>query len=148
MRNIISFPRPSAALPSISEPSEKFRVPAQSRPANPFTTRHTQPAPHAAPRTEAVNPWRPSPNPGPYCQDCKHPSCRARRAERLPRLGGRRSEFAEEHANAAKLQARHRNLVIWFGEATQSYWVATSHGLVEGRDIDALLLALWPHTSR
>lgn len=83
---------------------------------------------------------------GPACPVCEHPSCRTRRAQRLPRLGGHRAEFAVEHARAAAVQARHRGLVIWWGEATQSFWIATPAGLEEARDVDSLLLLLRPHT--
>ncbi|WP_368045815.1 hypothetical protein [Nocardiopsis sp. HUAS JQ3] len=82
---------------------------------------------------------------GPVCPTCEHPSCRTRRAQQLPRLGGHRAEFAHEHAQAAAVQARHRDLTIWWGEATQSFWIAGPAGLTEAADIDALLLALWPH---
>jgi hypothetical protein len=82
---------------------------------------------------------------GPTCPSCDHPSCRTRRAQRLPRLGGHRAEFAVEHAQAAAIQARNRHLVIWWGEATQSFWIATPAGLTEAADVDALLLALRPH---
>ncbi len=75
---------------------------------------------------------------GPTCTTCVHPSCRERRAERLPRLGGHRSEYADEHAQAARIQARYRHLVIWWGEATRSFWVATPTGLQEA--------LLWPPT--
>jgi hypothetical protein len=91
---------------------------------------------------------RRSPLIGPVCPMCDHPSCRNRRAQRLPRLGGHRSEFSHEHAQAAAIQARHSHLIVYYGEATQSFWVATSAGLAEARDIDALLLLLWPHTTR
>ncbi|GAA1458679.1 hypothetical protein NE857_27335 [Nocardiopsis exhalans] len=83
---------------------------------------------------------------GPACVTCVHPSCRERRAERLPRLGGHRSEYASEHTQAARVQARYRHLVIWWGEATRSFWVATPTGLEEAADLDALLVLLWPHT--
>ncbi|GAB3700498.1 hypothetical protein [Nocardiopsis oceani] len=83
---------------------------------------------------------------GPACPACTHPSCRERRAERLPRLGGHRSEYASEHTQAARIQARYRHLVIWWGEATQSFWIATPAGLEEAHDMDALLLKLWSHT--
>jgi hypothetical protein len=83
---------------------------------------------------------------GPACPICEHPSCRVRRAQRLPRLGGHRSEFACEHAQAAEVQKCHRHLIIWWGEATQSFWAITPTGMVEAADVDALLLALWPHT--
>ncbi|WP_239646142.1 hypothetical protein, partial [Nocardiopsis valliformis] len=56
---------------------------------------------------------------GPACATCVHPSCRERRAERLPRLGGHRSEYASEHAQASRIQARYRHLVIWWGEAVR-----------------------------
>ena len=84
---------------------------------------------------------------GPVCPACEHPSCRKRRAQRLPRMGGHRAEFSHEHAQAAALQSRHRHLVIWWGEATQSFWAAIPTGLIEAPDVDALLLALWPHTA-
>jgi hypothetical protein len=57
---------------------------------------------------------------------------------RLPRLGGHRSEFAREHTRAAALQARHPHLLIWFGESTMSYWVASPVGLTEVPDIGTL----------
>ncbi|WP_017581834.1 hypothetical protein [Nocardiopsis valliformis] len=81
-----------------------------------------------------------------YSPPCTHPSCRERRAERLPRLGGHRSEYASEHTQAARIQARYRRLVIWWGESTRSFWVANPAGLEEATDIDALLVLLWPHT--
>jgi hypothetical protein len=83
---------------------------------------------------------------GPTCPSCDHPSCRTRRAQRLPRLGGHRAEFAVEHVQAAAVQARHRGLVIWWGEATQSFWIATPAGLAEAADVDALLLLLRSQT--
>ncbi|OOC54858.1 hypothetical protein NOSIN_14470 [Nocardiopsis sinuspersici] len=78
---------------------------------------------------------------------CDHPSCRLRRAQGLPRLGGHRSEFSREHAQAAAVQTRHRHLIVYYGEATQSFWAVTPTGMVEARDVDALLLVLWPHTT-
>ena len=56
--------------------------------------------------------------------DC-HPQAR-----QLPRLGGHRAEFAHEHAQAAAVQVRHRDLTIWWGESTQSFWIAGPAGLV------------------
>ncbi|MFI6577038.1 hypothetical protein ACIBFB_14655 [Nocardiopsis sp. NPDC050513] len=82
---------------------------------------------------------------GPVCPRCSHPTCRTIRAQALPLLGGHRAEYSHEHAKAAAIQVRYRHLVIWFGEATQSYWVMTGDGLQEAEDIDALLLMLWPH---
>ncbi|MFV2199127.1 hypothetical protein ACFHWE_23340, partial [Nocardiopsis sp. LOL_012] len=61
--------------------------------------------------------------------------------------GGHRDEYRREHAIAADLQRRYRHLVIWWGEATQSFWAATPAGLAEAPDIDALLLLLWPHAT-
>ncbi|NKY97003.1 hypothetical protein [Nocardiopsis alborubida] len=101
---------------------------------------------------------------GPACPVCEHPSCRVRRAQRLPRLGGHRSEFARPspsttlngrlrrsfsaaHAQAAAIQARHRHLIVYYGEATQSFWAVTPTGLLEAANADALLLALWPHNA-
>nr|WP_184288499.1 hypothetical protein [Nocardiopsis algeriensis] len=102
------------------------------------------PRPAVDPRPEPTQlPWR-RPLPGPVCPVCGHPSCRRRRAQQLPRLGGHRAEYAREHAQAAALQRQYRHLIVYYGEATQSFWAITSTGLVEGRDIDALLLALWP----
>jgi hypothetical protein len=82
---------------------------------------------------------------GPFCPACEHPSCRRRHAARLLRLGGHRSEFAREHTRAATLQARHPHLLIWFGESTMSYWVASPVGLIEALDSNTLLLALRSH---
>ncbi|WP_435112772.1 hypothetical protein [Nocardiopsis synnemataformans] len=101
-------------------------------------------------RSEDVRPIsrplpRRTPLVGPACLTCDHPSCRTRRAQQLPRLGGHRAEFAREHAQAAAVQARHRDLTIWWGEATQSFWIAGPSGLTEAADIDALLLILRPH---
>lgn len=92
------------------------------------------------------SPFHRRPLTGPVCPTCEHPSCRDRRAQHLPRLGGHRSEYAREHAQAAQIQARHRHLLIYFGEATHSFWIATPTGLIEARDVDTLLLKLWPHT--
>ncbi|PDP87006.1 hypothetical protein CQJ94_14440 [Glycomyces fuscus] len=83
---------------------------------------------------------RRSPLVGPFCPSCEHPSCRWRRAARLPRLGGHRSEFAREHARAAALQRHNPHLLIWFGESTMSYWVASPVGLTEVSEAEVLLL--------
>lgn len=80
---------------------------------------------------------------GATCPACAHRSCRACRAQGLPRLGGHRAEFSAEHTRAALLQQRYRNLIIYFGESTQSYWVASSGGLYEAGDWDNLLAHLW-----
>ncbi|MDT0300681.1 hypothetical protein [Streptomonospora wellingtoniae] len=76
------------------------------------------------------------------CTDCAHPLCRTRRAGRQDRIYGRTPEFAREHRTAAALRARCRSAVVWFGEATQSYWAATPGGLIEAPDADTLLLTL------
>ncbi|WP_026127667.1 hypothetical protein [Nocardiopsis lucentensis] len=81
---------------------------------------------------------------GPACPACSHPSCRRRRAERSPRLGGHRAEFAPEHALAATVQDRHPHLVVWYGEETGSYWVASSTGLAEVPDAGTLTRLLDP----
>lgn len=75
---------------------------------------------------------------GPTCRACTHRSCRRRRAASQPRLGGRRAEFAAEHTRAARLQARNPTVVVYYGESTQSYWVATADGLSEVTE-DALM---------
>ena len=116
-------------------------IPAPRRPVD------TRPI-HATGTTFTPAPPRPAPTTGPACPTCDHPSCRDRRARALPRLGGHRAEYAREHAQAAQVQTRHRHLLIYFGEATQSFWIATPSGLVEARDVDELLLKLWPHTDR
>ncbi|WP_047868162.1 hypothetical protein [Nocardiopsis sp. RV163] len=118
---------------------------------------------------------------GPVCPHCEHPSCRVRRAQRLPRLGGHRSEFSRPspsttlngrlrrsfsaaHAQAAAIQSHpspsttlngrlrrspdsNRHLIVYYGEATQSFWAVTPAGLLEAANADALLLALWPHNA-
>lgn len=106
------------------------------------------PIPSPRPSSDPLYRRLPSRHPlvGPACSVCDHPSCRERRAQRLPRLGGHRSEFAREHAQAARIQSRYRHVIIWWGEATGSFWIATPFGLEEAPDIDALLLKLWPHT--
>ncbi|GHD15886.1 hypothetical protein GCM10007147_03780 [Nocardiopsis kunsanensis] len=104
--------------------------------------RTAQPA-HAAPR-----PAQPGDLPGTSCPTCAHSTCRTHRAQSLPRLGGHRAEFSTEHTRAAMLQARHRGLIIFFGEATQSYWVASAAGLAEARTWDGLLAHLWARTSQ
>lgn len=81
---------------------------------------------------------------GPVCVGCAHPTCRTGRAQSLPRLGGHRSEYACEHAQAAAIQASNPHTVVWWGEATQSFWAAVNGGLQEAEDVDALLLAVWP----
>lgn len=77
-----------------------------------------------------------------------HSTCRTHRAQTLPRLGGHRSEFSAEHHKAALLQARYRGPIIFFGESTQSYWVASAAGLAEARTWDGLLAHLWARTSQ
>ena len=75
---------------------------------------------------------------GPTCSTCTHRSCRARRAERQPRLGGLRTEFSAEHVTVALCQARNPHVLSWYGEATQSYWLATPAGLIEAKDAEDL----------
>ncbi|MFE1468602.1 hypothetical protein [Nocardiopsis dassonvillei] len=45
-------------------------------------------------------------------------------------------------------QDRHPHLVIWFGESTQSYWVASSSGLGEAPDAGTLERLLTPGPTR
>ncbi|WP_026127375.1 hypothetical protein [Nocardiopsis lucentensis] len=106
----------------------------------------THPIPaHRPPSDQLCRPVpRPQPLLGPFCPSCVHRSCRERRAERLPRIGGHRAEFAREHLRAASVQARYPHLVVWFGESTQSYWVAGSGGLTEAPNLGALLLLVGP----
>lgn len=116
-------------------------IPAPRRPVDTHPT-------HPTGTTFTPAPPRPAPTTGPACASCDHRVCRTQRARTLPRLGGHRSEFSLEHAQAAQVQARNRHLLIYFGEATQSFWIATPSGLIEARDVDDLLLKLWPHTDR
>lgn len=88
-------------------------------------------------------PPRPAPTTGPACASCVHRTCRTQRARTLPRLGGHRAEFALEHQQAVTLQARHRGLLVWWGEATQSFWVASATGMYEAKTYDDLLAHLW-----
>ncbi|MEU4284932.1 hypothetical protein [Nocardiopsis dassonvillei] len=37
--------------------------------------------------------------------------------------------------------------IVYYGEATQSFWAVTPTGLLEAANADALLLALWPHNA-
>ncbi|MFV2197430.1 hypothetical protein [Nocardiopsis sp. LOL_012] len=103
-------------------------IPAPRKPADVRQIRLTQ---SAGPLTE------------PACSACAHPSCRTRRAARQRLSGGRRAEFAREHTRAAAIQVRYPGCIVYFGEATQSYWAVTRSGLVEARHIDGLLLELW-----
>lgn len=80
------------------------------------------------------------------CASCAHRICRTTRAQGLPLLGGQRSEFAAEHQRANRLQALHPRLIVWFGESTQSFWVASRTGLYEAKDWDDLLAHLWAHS--
>ncbi|WP_241474729.1 hypothetical protein [Nocardiopsis xinjiangensis] len=75
---------------------------------------------------------------------CTHTSCRRRRAQELPRLGGRLAEYAREHSEAAAAQRRHPNVIVWFGESTGSFWVASSTGLAEVPDTAPLNRLLAP----
>ncbi|WP_017603787.1 hypothetical protein [Nocardiopsis alkaliphila] len=116
-------------------------IPAPRRPVD------TRPA-HLTGTIRTPAPPRPAPQSGPACASCAHHACRAQRARTLPRLGGHRAEFSREHHQAAQIQARHPHLLVYFGEATQSFWIATPSGLIEARDVDELLLKLWPHIDR
>lgn len=93
----------------------------------------------------SADPYAAGPLPGPVCVWCAHPSCRSRRAALLLRRSGRSTEFIGEHWQAASLQRRFPQVLIWFGEHTQSYWAATTGGLREARDADTLLLVIWPY---
>ena len=105
---------------------------------------HPIPAPRRPVDTRPAASTRTATTPTPAaCVSCTHPACRTQRARTLPRLGGHRAEFALEHQQAAQLQARHRGLITWFGEATQSFWVASSTGMYEAETFDDLLAHLW-----
>ena len=85
---------------------------------------------------------------GPACPRCAHPSCRSLRAEELPILGGHKAEYRDEHAFAAAVQARNHHLIIWYGEKTGSFWVASSTGLAEVLDAATLQRLLGPKPAR
>ncbi|WP_087100943.1 hypothetical protein [Nocardiopsis sp. JB363] len=105
---------------------------------------HPIPAPRRPVDTRPAASAQPITQPAPAaCVSCTHPTCRTRRARTLPRLGGHRAEFAREHHQAAALQARHRGLLVWWGEATQSFWVASATGMYEAETFDDLLAHLW-----
>jgi len=109
----------------------------------------THPIPKPRPSSEPLHrsfPTLPRRGPlvGPFCPSCEHPSCRRRRAQGLPRLGGHCAEYQREHALAATLQRHNPHLIIWFGEQTGSYWVAASTGLTEVPDTATLDRLLAP----
>ncbi|GAB3723326.1 hypothetical protein [Nocardiopsis nanhaiensis] len=106
---------------------------------------HPIPVPRRPLGSRPVNPFRPPGVPGPACASCTHRTCRSCRAQNLPRLGGHRAEFALEHQKAAQIQARYPRQIVWFGESTQSFWVASRGGLYEAKDWDDLLAHLWAH---
>ncbi|MFE1078121.1 hypothetical protein ACFYOC_02215 [Nocardiopsis alba] len=108
---------------------------------------HPIPAPRN-PADHRPNFSTPSRASGPACASCAHRTCRTHRAQTLPRLGGHRAEFAHEHDQAARIQAHHPGVVVWFGEATQSFWVATSTGMMEAETLDHLLALLWIRRGR
>ncbi|GAB3466238.1 hypothetical protein GCM10027570_55290 [Streptomonospora sediminis] len=97
-------------------------------------------APSAA--TAAVIPKQPTAP----CPACAHPPCRTRRSAAQTSRYGRTAEFALEHRTAAAIQAQHPNAVVWFGQATQSYWAATPTGFIEAPDADTLIRTLWAST--
>ncbi|WP_017588354.1 hypothetical protein [Nocardiopsis ganjiahuensis] len=128
MQHPIPRPRRSDDLRPL--PSRPRHNPLEGPACPPVALHHPQ-------RTPSAQPF-----PG-----CEHPSCRQRRAQNLPRLGGHRSEYAREHTQAAQLQAHYRHLIVYYGEATQSFWAATPTGMIEAPDVDTLLLALWTYTA-
>ncbi|MBR8740818.1 hypothetical protein DSY14_03600 [Nocardiopsis sp. MG754419] len=109
----------------------------------------THPIPEPRRSAELVHrsPRRPLSPSGPFCAACGHRTCRSLRALRLPLIGGHRCEFAKEHLRAAAVQARHPHFVIWFGESSQAYWIATAEGLSEARSVDELLFLVTPARS-
>ncbi|WP_239646413.1 hypothetical protein [Nocardiopsis prasina] len=48
------------------------------------------------------------------------------------------SPRSSEHALTASLQARNPHLIIWYGERTGSYWIASPAGLTEVPDAQTL----------
>ena len=109
----------------------------------------THPIPAPRPSSDPLYRSRPGlprrgPLIGPVCPTCAHPSCRRIRAEELPILGGHKAEYRDEHAFAASVQARNRHLIVWYGEKTGSFWVASSTGLAEVPDTATLTRLLAP----
>ena len=109
----------------------------------------THPIPAPRPSSDPLyrsRPGLPRRNPiiGPVCPRCAHPSCRRIRAEELPILGGHKAEYRDEHAFASSVQARNHHLLIWYGERTGSFWVASSTGLAEVPDAATLIRLLTP----
>ncbi|MBB6174924.1 hypothetical protein HNR23_004984 [Nocardiopsis mwathae] len=51
---------------------------------------------------------------------------------------GRTPAHAERHAQAARLQARFPQFVIWHGEYTGAWFAITATGLVEAPTVEAL----------
>lgn len=103
----------------------------------------THPIPAPRPSSDPLYRTRPglprrSPLEGPVCPRCTHPSCRRIRAEELPILGGHKAEYRNEHTLAAAIQARNPHLIVWYGERTGSFWVASTTGLAEVPDTATL----------
>lgn len=109
------------------------------------TTRHFGTTAQSTGTVFTSHPRRPVSAAGLVCVSCTHRTCRAQRARTLPRLGGHRSEFAREHHQAAVLQSRHKGVLVWWGEATQSFWVASATGMYGAKSYDDLLAYLWAY---
>ena len=127
MTHPIPAPRPSSDPLYRTRPGLPRRGPLIGPVCPPVALRHPQRTPSAR-----------------FSPGCTHPSCRRIRAERLPRLGGHLAEYRDEHAFAASVQAQNRHLIIWYGEKTGSYWVASSTGLAEVPDAQTLTRLLTP----
>lgn len=127
MTHPIPKPRPSSEPLHRSFPTLPQRGPLVGPFCPPVTLHHPQRTPSAQ-----------------SSSGCTHTSCRRRRAQGLPRLGGHRAEYQREHALAATLQRHNPHLIVWFGESTGSYWVASSTGLAEVPDTATLDRLLAP----
>ncbi|GAA2004381.1 hypothetical protein GCM10009799_34510 [Nocardiopsis rhodophaea] len=55
---------------------------------------------------------------------------------------GRTPAHADRHAQAARLQARYPQFVIWHGEHTGAWFAMTTNGLIEASTPDALTRTL------
>lgn len=61
---------------------------------------------------------------------------------------GRSPRHADEHAAAARLQARHPHLIVWFGETSGHYYVMDIDGLHQHSSLDAATVFVWWRANR
>lgn len=61
---------------------------------------------------------------------------------------GRSPRYSDAHAAAARLQAQHPHLIVWFGESSGHYYVMDTEGLRAHPSIDAATVSVWWRTNR